>query len=175
MNALLPIVILLSFAVTGWSQEQSPSPRPTPFPGGRASNSVDTPLPDGEAESRTAPSLLPESSLLPSAPIDPNSAKPQEASLSPEQKKQNDKRIAEIRSIAMHIPRIVSLLGEANTALTTEAKRNFLRAYFITLCTQMRKMEPDLGGSISSFQREQIHRIARSKNLTVTTSGTLTE
>src|SRR4030088_88501 len=105
MNALFPIVILFSFAVTGWSQQQSPSPSPTPFPAGRGSNAVDTPLPDGEAESRTAPSLLPESSLLPSAPTNPNSAKPQEESLSPEQKKQNEKRIAEIRSIAMHIPR----------------------------------------------------------------------
>jgi hypothetical protein len=164
-------VMMISLAATCEAQEQHPSPSPTPD----LTNSLNPPLPQGEAESRAAPALLPESSLLPSAPSNLNPDKLPEIQISPEQKKENEKRVAEIRLLAMRHPQVVSLLGEANTALTTEARRNFLRAYFITLCTHMRRIEPGLGGSISTFQREQIRRIARSKNLSVTNAGTLAQ
>jgi hypothetical protein len=168
-------LMTISLAAHCKAQEQRPLPTASPVPTPSPSNSLDPPLPQGDAESRAAPALLPESSLLPSTPASLNPDKPSEPQLSPEQRKQNEKRVAEIRLLAMHHPQVVSLLGEANTALTTEARRNFLRAYFITLCTHMRRIEPELGGSISSFQREQIRRIARSKNLSVTSAGTLAE
>jgi hypothetical protein len=175
MKWLVLLTTMIFLATNGRAQEEHPSPTATPSPASGPVNSLDPPLPQGEAESRAAPELLPESSLLPAAPNSLNPAKAAETPISPEQKKQNEKRVAEIRLQAMRNPQVVSLLGEATTALTIEARRNFLRAYFISLCTRMRRMEPGLGGTISSFQREQIRRIARSKNLSVNPAGTLAE
>jgi hypothetical protein len=59
----------------------------------------------------------------------------------------------------MRNPRVIDLLHEANGALTDEARREFMRAH--TLCTQMRKLEPDLTGAISDYEHVQIRQLAR--------------
>jgi hypothetical protein len=178
MKVTFLLMLLVSLSSLSHAQEtptapETKQPQPLAPEKGIGSNPVDLPLPDGEAAPSGAPSILPESSLLPTARSIPLSTP--EPPISLEQKKQNAKRIAEARVSAMRNPRAVSLLGEAKSALTTEARRNFLRAYFTTVCTQMRKMEPDLRGPITSFEQEQVRRIARSKNLAVTNSGVLAE
>jgi hypothetical protein len=173
VNLLFTLLAFLPYASRAQEALSTPQvkhPRPI-APSGESS--ADLPLPEGEAASSAAPSILPESSLLPSAQSLPRPAP--DPPISPEQKKLNAKRIAEARISAMGNPRARLLLDEAKSALTTEARRNFLRAYFTTVCTQMRIMVPDLRGSITGFEQEQVRRIARSKNLSVTSTGFLAQ
>jgi hypothetical protein len=173
VNLLIALLALLPCASRAQEALSTPQVKHSrPDAPGRES-AADLPLPEGEAASSAAPSILPESSLLPSAQSLPRPAP--DPPISPEQKKLNAKRIAEARISAMGNPRARLLLDEAKAALTIEARRNFLRAFFITVCTQMRKMVPDLRGSITSFEQEQVRRIARSKNLSVTSTGFLAE
>jgi hypothetical protein len=68
--------------------------------------------------------------------------------------------MAEIRAIAMGNTRVLTLLEEAKSALTDEARREFMRAYYHTLCTRMRSLEPSLNESISAFERAEIRKLA---------------
>ena len=77
--------------------------------------------------------------------------------------------MVEIRAIAMGNSRVLNLLQEAKSALTDEARREFMRAYYYTLCTQMRRLEPSLGESISAFERAEIRKLAMgSSHLAIT-------
>jgi hypothetical protein len=77
--------------------------------------------------------------------------------------------MVEIRAIAMDNGRVLNLLQEAKSALTDEARREFMRAYYYTLCTQMRRLEPSLSESISAFERAEIRKLAvGSSHLTIT-------
>jgi hypothetical protein len=61
----------------------------------------------------------------------------------------------------MRSSRVIDLLHEANSALTDEARREFMRAYYHTLCTRMRKLEPSLTGAISDYEHVQIRQLAQ--------------
>jgi hypothetical protein len=78
----------------------------------------------------------------------------------PEEQEKNKSRLAEVRAIAIRNPRAVALLSEANAALSDEAKREFMRAYYHTLCTRMRNLEPGLGPMITAFERAEIRKLA---------------
>ena len=80
--------------------------------------------------------------------------------LSPEEQERNRARLAEIKAIAMHNPRVIDLLKEADGALSAEAKSEFMRAYYHTLCTRMRYLDPSLDQTITSFERAQIRTLA---------------
>lgn len=132
-------------------------------------------VPAGNPEPQAAPDLLPESNQLPALPPDlrlpsPSILKPGESSstqtpealppLSPEEKAKNQARLAEIRSIAMRNPKVIDILKMANGALSDEAKREFLRAYYHTLCTRMRYLDPKLGQTITAYERGEIRKLA---------------
>jgi hypothetical protein len=143
-----------------------------PWPG---STTEEIPTPSGTPEPQASPVLLPGSNELPVQtpiigplqPLNPRGdasdsretteiAKP----LSPEEQARNRIRLAEIREIAMRNARVVMLLKEANGALTDEAKREFMRAYYHTLCTRMRDLDPGLNRTISEFERTEIRKLA---------------
>jgi hypothetical protein len=140
-----------------------------------ASKMEEIPTPSGAPEPQSAPALLPGSNQLPAGPPDlrlplPSIFKPEGSDspqnppaprqLSPEEEKRNRARMAEIRAIAMGNTRVLDLLQEAKSALSDEARREFMRAYYHTLCTQMRRLEPGLGESISAFERAEIRKLA---------------
>jgi len=52
------------------------------------------------------------------------------------------------------------LLKEAKGALSTEARKNFLRAYYYTICAQMRRLDPNLKPMIQAYEAEEIQKIA---------------
>ena len=52
------------------------------------------------------------------------------------------------------------LLKEANGALSTEARKNFMRAYYYTICAQMRRLDPNLKPTIQAYEAEEIQKIA---------------
>jgi hypothetical protein len=140
-----------------------------------ASKMEEIPTPSGAPEPQSAPALLPGSNQLPAGPPDlrlplPSIFKPEGSDspqnppaprqLSPEEEKRNRARMAEIRAIAMGNTRVLDLLQEAKSALSDEARREFMRAYYHNLCTQMRRLEPGLGESISAFERAEIRKLA---------------
>jgi hypothetical protein len=163
---LMVMVVLLAGAANAQQAQTSPI-MPPPQTG-------ELPTPSGTPEPQSRPLLLPESSALPVAPPDlrlPSPLTPlgtkadqseqREIPLSAEEQQKNRVRLSEIRAVAMRNPRVMGLLQEANGALTDEAKREFMRAYYHTLCTQMRKLEPGLLGTISEYERSQIRQLAQ--------------
>ncbi|MBV8532297.1 MAG: hypothetical protein JO207_00675 [Verrucomicrobia bacterium] len=161
--------VLLAAVATG--QQAQPGPVAPPAD----PKTAELPTPSGTPEPQSAPDLLPESGALPAEPPDlrlpsPSVLKPAETNaaqteqmtvqLSPEEQQKNRIRLSEIRAIAMRNPRVINLLREANGALTDEARREFMRAYYHTLCTRMRMLEPGLTGAISDYERSEIRRLA---------------
>lgn len=144
----------------------------TPAPG--------VPLPADSPQETAAPELLPRSDALPDpAPLFPNLSKspkpgrpavPAESMPEPtpyvsaEQRRIDEQRLEKVRALASRNPEAVALLKLASTALSVEARRNYLRAYYVTVCMRMRQMEPRLGGYIQEFERERMRAIGRSKD-----------
>jgi hypothetical protein len=140
--------------------------------------------PSGTPEPQFRPDLLPESTVLPaappdlrlpapSAPLGTNPSRSEHAMnpLSPEEQQKNRVRLNEIRAIAMRNPRVTDLLRQANAALTDEARREFMRAYYFTLCTRMRQLEPSLTQAISDYQHLQIRQLAQGPSHVAIVSG----
>ncbi len=163
---LMVIVVLLMEAAR--AQQAPPSPV-MPLP-----QTTELPSQSGAPEPQSRPVLLPEASALPVTPPDLRLPSPfaplgtkagqsdqPAVQLSAEELQKNKVRLNEIRVIAMRNPRVTGLLQEANGALTDEAKREFMRAYYHTLCTQMRKLEPGLLGTIGEYEHAQIRQLAQ--------------
>ena len=66
---------------------------------------------------------------------------------------------------------VIALLRLAGSALSVEARRNYLRAYYVTLCTRMRDMDPRLTRYIWEFEQDQIRAVGRMKNPQVPKAG----
>ena len=163
------VVVLLAEVAAG----QKAQPGPTIL--SIVAKTDEVPIPSGTPGPQSAPDLLPESNQLPAEPPNlrlpsPSMLKPDGTEspqnsnvakqLSPEEQERNRARLAEIRVIASRNPRAIDLLKEADGALSEEAKREFMRAYYHTLCTRMRNLDSSLGPTIAAFERDQIRRLA---------------
>jgi hypothetical protein len=172
MKFVIPLALMIFVLVEVTSGQQA-EPDPTAL--SIAPKMEELPTPSGAPEPQAVPALLPGSNQLPAEPPDlrlplPSILKPEGSDspqsppatqqLSPEEEKKNRARLAEIRAIAMGNNRVLDLLEEAKSALTDEARREFMRAYYHTLCTRMRRLEPSLGDSISAFERAEIRKLA---------------
>jgi hypothetical protein len=170
MKSAILMVFMVLFAEAAVGQKTQPEATPALMQTGE-----EIPTPSGTPEPQVAPDLLPESSRLPAEPPNlrlpsPSILKPEGSTsiesaqpvkpLSPEEEARNKARLAEIRQIAMRNPRVNDLLRQANGALMDEAKREFKRAYVHTLCTRMRYLDPNLGPTISAFERAEIRKLA---------------
>jgi hypothetical protein len=152
---------------------QNKDPDANPFRSGSTTEEI--PTPTGTPQPQAAQDLLPGSNQLPAAPPILGPLQPPAPSsaganattdlrpirqLSPEEQARNKARLTEIMGIAMHNSRAVVLHKEADGALTDEAKREFMRAYYHTLCTRMRDLDPGLGDTIAEFERAEIRKLA---------------
>jgi hypothetical protein len=156
--------------------EEIPTPSGTPEPQAWPSlTTEEIPTPSGTPEPQASPVLLPGPNQLPAqtpiiGPLQPPDPKGEAFDsrqtaeitkpLSPEEQARNKIRLAEIKEIAMRNARVGMVLKEANGALTDEAKREFMRAYYHTLCTRMRELDPSLNRTISEFERAEIRKLA---------------
>jgi hypothetical protein len=166
---LVAMMILLLVGVAAAQQTQPSPAAPTALKTG------EVPTPSGAPEPQTIPDLLPESAALPAAPPDlrlpsPSLPKPEGSNptqtgevlktLSPAEQEKNRVRLIEIRAIAMRNPHVIDLLKEANGALTDEAKREFMRAYYHTLCVRMRNLDTSINETITAYERTEIRKLA---------------
>ena len=169
MIASIGLIVLAA----GINAGQNKDPDANPFPSGSTTEEV--PTPSGTPQPQAAPDLLPGSNQLPAAPPILGPLQPPAPSsaganatanqkpirqLSPEEQARNKARLTEILAISMHNSRAVVLLKEADGALTDEAKREFMRAYYHTLCTRMRDLDPGLSDTIAEFERAEIRKLA---------------
>jgi hypothetical protein len=168
MKLVIPvslIVVLLASIAMGQRVQPGPS----------AMKTEEVPTPSGTPQPQGAPDLLPGSDQIPADPpnlrlpsptmvqSDGSGPAPSPAALkqlSPEEQAKNKARVAELKAIAMRNPRAVELLNEANGALSDEAKREFMRAYYHTLSNRMRTLEPSLTQEITAFERAEIRKLA---------------
>jgi hypothetical protein len=172
MKFVLPVVVMIvCLAEVAAGQNSQPNPvLPSVAP-----KTEEAPTPSGTPEPQAAPVLLPESNQLPAEPPDlrlpsPSILKPEGSNstspfpaakqLSPAEQEKNRAKLVELRAVAMRNARVIDLLKEANGALTDEAKREFMRAYYHTLCTRMRELEPTLASTITEFERAEIRKLA---------------
>src|ERR1700747_1225748 len=139
----------------------SPSPSPSAAPATMAEE-IESALPDGAPQEQPPTILLPEPNFLPPPPAQtPGNETPYTmASAEPKRTPQDESRFREIKDNAMGSARANYLLKEAKGALSTEARKNFLRAYYYTVCAQMRRLDPTLKPMIQAYQEEEIQKIA---------------
>ena len=139
----------------------SPSPSPSPVPAMTAAE-IDSPLPDGTPQEQAPTVLLPEPNFLPPPPAQTagNETPFSMASAEPRHTPQDESRFKEIKDAAMGSSRANYLMKEAKGALSAEARKNFLRAYYYTVCSQMRRLDPNLRPLIQVYETEEIQKIA---------------
>ena len=158
---------LATFLIIGSAlAEPEPIPTPTPSPIPEAvspamPDNVENSLPDGAPQQQTPTVLLPAPNFLPppaklspgnDSPLGdtPDGSKPQ-----PE----DESRFQKLKSAAMGSARASYLLKEAQSALSAEARKNFMRAYYYTICAQMRRLDPGLKSMIQNYETEEIQRL----------------
>jgi hypothetical protein len=176
MIAAVGIILLLACVAAGQDGALGPGAPSMILP------IEEPPTPSGTPEPQASPVLLPGSNQLPArppivGPLQPPNPKGEASDsrvtaedsretaeitkpLSPEEQAMNKKRLADIKEIAMRNARVTMLLKEANGAMTDEAKREFMRAYYHTLCTRMKDLDPSLNRTISEFERAEIRKLA---------------
>jgi hypothetical protein len=163
----LKVWVLAMFLVSGSALADepksvaSPSPSPSPSPALEAAE-IESPLPDGTPQEQSPTVLLPEPNFLPPPPAQaPGNETPFTlTSAEPRHTPEDESRFKEIKDAAMGSARANYLMKEAKGALSTEARKNFLRAYYYTVCAQMRRLDPNLKGMIQAYESGEIQKIA---------------
>jgi hypothetical protein len=174
--------ILIFVAATGSAQQAEPSPTATPQQEGTTTGAsteetpAASPVPtvSPSPEPQQTPQLLPERNELPAQPaatpslrdlipagskaLFPSSLLPSPTSA--EQLEKDKFRFREIRTIAARNPYAIHLLRRARSQSTDELKREYLRVYYITMCDEMRKLEPRLKPIIDAFENLNVGRSA---------------
>jgi hypothetical protein len=183
MKGLFLVTIgVLTLIKVGLAQEAGSSPTPSstvaPTPAAESGLSpvpappqdVPTPLPEPQAP----PDLLPESNALPAQPSNtpsPFDLIPEGAKIelpgfpgnksSAEQQENDKRRFRQIRTIAARNPYAIYLFDRAKLMKTDSSRRQYLRAYYLAMCNQMRRLEPKLKTTIDAFEIGMIFRVAQ--------------
>ena len=178
---------LWSLAVMLWTvgaalaQETGPTPAtaapqtsPTPEEqSGEAPTASPMSVASPTPESQEPPQLLPESKTLPPQPAEtvlprdliPEGAKPRipgsiPSPTSAEQLEKDKIRFRQLRTIAVRDPYAVYFWRRARLEHTDEMKREYLRVYYVTMCDEMRKLEPRLKPMIDAFEASNLGRVS---------------
>jgi hypothetical protein len=168
----LATVLLLSSAMADESKSvasPSPSPSLSPVPA-VTPEELESPLPDGSPQEQPPTILLPEPNFLPPPPPQtPGNETPfTTVTAEPRRTPQDESRFKEIKDTAMGSARANYLLKESKRALSNEARKNYLRAYYYTVCAQMRRLDPNLKPMIQAYESEEIQKLAQGPGSRVT-------
>ena len=154
---------IISFALAAGlstvNAEDSPLPSPSPSASTSEMEEPALPVPD-TGQSNPEPDLLPESGALPSRLPPEVPSKLSRDGASPQAASKNAGRFDEIRSLAMSSPRAVYLLKRARHSSNPAARHLYLRAYYVAVASQMRKLDPNLKSSIEGYEETQIHEVS---------------
>ncbi len=163
-QAIIFLAVTAGLATAG--AEDLPLPASSPRP--NASEMEEPALPAPEAvPSNPEPDLLPPSGELPARPPSEPSSR-----LSPGRGSRREPlgkagRFDEIRTLAMNDTRAAYLLKRARHSSNSASRHVYLRAYYVTVATRMRKLDPTLKSSIDAYEEAQIHEISGARTATV--------
>jgi hypothetical protein len=159
----LATFLIISSAVA--EPEPRPSPTPSPIPAALSPAIPESPLPDGLPQQQAPTILLPDPNFLPSpAKLSPGNDSPlgdtpYESKYESKPELQDETRFQKLKSAVMGSARANYLLKEAKTALSNEARKNFMRAYYYTICAQMRRLDPSLKSVIKNYETVEIEKL----------------
>jgi hypothetical protein len=167
-QAIISLVLIAALAVA--SAENTPSKSPSPSP--NTSETEEPALPTSEAvPSNDEPGLLPESGELPARPPAGAPSNLSSTPESPTPEFSNERRFDEIRSLAMSNPRAAYLLKRARDSSHPASRRAYLRAYYVTVASRMRKLDPKLKSSIDAYEEAKIHEVSGARTSTARVSS----
>src|SRR5258708_32727447 len=137
------------------SPSSSPTPAPAVGPG-----VIESALPEGTPQKQAPTVLLPEPNFLPPPPTQTPGSETVLTMASAEGRRtpQDESRFKEIKDAAIGSARANYLMKEAKGALSSEARKNFMRAYYYTICAQMRRLDPNLKLMIQAYESEAIQK-----------------
>jgi hypothetical protein len=155
-QAIIFLAVMAGLATA--SARDLPSPAPSPRPS--ASEMEEPALPATEADpSNPEPDLLPQTGELPAQPPSEPPSKLSPSLASPQEPLEKAGRFDEIRTLAMSDRRAAYLLKRARNSTNSASRHAYLRAYYVTVASRMRKLDPKLKSSIDSYEEAQIHEI----------------
>src|ERR1700692_4951601 len=134
-SILLALMALLAVA----NAEDLPSP---PLSPSQSTGEVEEPALRGSESSPSdpEPGLLPESGELPARPAPAkllSTAAPRRQAL------EKEGRFEAVRSLAMDNRRAISLLRRARQSSSSISRRTYLRAYYLTVASRMRRLDSE--------------------------------
>jgi hypothetical protein len=135
----------------------SPTPEGSPTPGAQQSSPL-LPQPNALSPQPSQPAASPALRDLIPQPIPPAAPGPTPNPGSAEQQEMDKVRFRQIRTIAARNPYARYLLWRARNEATDEMKREYMRVYYITMCDEMRRLEPRLKGMIDGFEGQYVGR-----------------
>jgi hypothetical protein len=152
---LLALIAALAAANADDTHERSPSAN-------EGTSEMEEPaLPTPEiVPSNPGPGLLPESGELPAGRPTETPATTSTTGTSRGQVPKKEGRFEEIRSLAMSNPRAAYLLKRARSSSSAVARRTYLRAYYLSIGSRMRKLDPNLKSSINAYEETKIHEVS---------------
>ena len=179
MKYVITLLAVVLFAIGSGSAQETESTTPTPTPsqsnaippeeGGRTQSAAPVATVSPAPEPQGPPQLLPESKTLPPQPpqtplprdLIPEGGKPRLPGPVPnpasaEQLEKDKIRFRQIRTIAARNPWAIYFWRRAMTQKTDEMEREYLRVYYITMCDEMRKLEPRLKAMIDGFENANV-------------------
>jgi hypothetical protein len=160
MNAFAIFILAMSISVLEGTAEDAPRPSMRAVePHPTEMDEPALPAPEQNPPS-SGPDLLPESSELPElvpATI-PKNSQIMAATTSTENI-EGKQRFEQIRSQAANDPHALYLLKRAKHSLKFATRRNYLRAYYVTLAERMRKLDAKLKPTIDIYERAKVQEI----------------
>jgi hypothetical protein len=124
-------------------------------------------LPGAEADpTNPGPGLLPETGELPSR-VSPETPAKLSSSRGPTQRAlEKNGRFEVVRALAMENRHSAYLLRRAKQSSNAAARRTYLRAYYMSVASRMRKLDPKLNSSINAYEETKLHELSRARTLT---------
>jgi hypothetical protein len=153
-KASIPLALMALVAVA--NAEDLPSAPPSPS---HSTGEMEEPaLPASESSpSAPEPGLLPESGELPARPAPAKRSSPRALT---RQALEKGARFDAVRSLAMDNRRAISLLRRARQSSNSISRRTYLRAYYLTVASRMRRLDPEMKSSINAYEEAKLHELS---------------
>ena len=128
-------------------------------------------LPGAEADpTNPGPGLLPETGELPSRPSSKTSAKLSSSRGPTQRALEKNGRFEVVRALAMVNRHAAYLLRRAKQSSNAAARRTYLRAYYMSVASRMRKLDPKLNSSINAYEESKLDELSRARTSTARSS-----
>jgi hypothetical protein len=128
-------------------------------------------LPGAEADpTNPGPGLLPKSGELPSRPSPETPAKSSSPRGPTQRALEKNGRFEVVRALAMVNRHAAYLLKRAKQSSNAATRRTYLRAYYMSVASRMRKLDPKLNSSINAYEESKLDELSRARTSTARNS-----